>query len=101
MDKKIVIEAMRVIKGKKNRLEKDFKNQIKFAICVYSRFMCDTENLDMQKIWRKTKKITNNMCDRLTLYEKILEKKYTTETNKKKNRVIFYNGSKKMYTINI
>jgi hypothetical protein len=98
---KIIFDTKRIIRGKKGRLQKDFRSQSKFALCVYCRYKCDTDNAVMQKIWSKTNKITQNMCDRLILYEKILQDKYTTRINKKGNRVVFMDKEKIIYSIKI
>ena len=98
---KIIFDTMRIIKGKKRRLEKDFKNQSKLAFSIYCKYKCDINDIDMQKIWNKTSKITQNMCDRLILYEKIINKTYITQINKKGNRVVFLDKEKKIYSIKI
>lgn len=99
--KKIVFDALRIIRGKKRRLDKDFKNQSKFAYCVYCKYQCDKDNIEMKKIWDKTNKITTNMCNRLLLYERILTERYDTGINKKGNKVIFLNNNKRIYSIKI
>ena len=97
--KKIISETMKIIYGKKTRLKKDYTSQTKFAYVVYCKYKCEPNDKDMQNIWNKTNKITQNMCDRLKLYEKILNNMYTPKINKKENRVIFLDKKKIIYSI--